>query len=174
MHVRSHIQAMQGHLLEAEQVAKTMLELGEQIDNLELKVWAVYRLSGLASKKQMFDEALSWLDQAEIWCKELKWLRGLAWMMYRRGATLILQKNSMNAEQFLLQSLNMATSWNERRLIAYNKHLLIQVYMNTNRLQEAIQMAEESRDLYERLGMIRDLGEVDDELLPELSNNSGE
>ena len=71
-----------------------------------------------------------------------------------------------------MQSLSMATSWNERHLMAYDKYRLAQVYLNINRLQLARQMAEEARDLYERLGMTERLAEVEELLqtLPEKSD----
>jgi hypothetical protein len=46
----------------------------------------------------------------------------------------------------------MATSWNERRLIAFHKHSLARVYVDIGRSELAYQMAEEARDLDERLG----------------------
>jgi hypothetical protein len=48
--------------------------------------------------------------------------------------------------------VRMATSWNERRLIAFNKQSLARVYVDRGRFELAYQMAEEARDLYERLG----------------------
>ncbi len=66
----------------------------------------------------------------------------------------------------------MATFWNERRLMAHNKHLLSQVYLQTERLQLALQMAEEARELYERLGMTRDLADIEELLQKMPGNNS--
>lgn len=165
--ILSHILADQGSLLKAEQLAERMLNIGERFNDPELKTWAAQHLCEFESKKQRFDNALAWLDRADMWCKELNWLRGLIWNSYFRGATLIEQGNITAAEPFLIESLNMATFWNERRLIALNKLSLAQIYLKTHQLQLAHQMAEEARDLFDRLGMTRKLVEVE-ELLRKL------
>ena len=54
-----------------------------------------------------------------------------------------------------LQPIDVATGWSERRLMALTKHMLAQANLETQRLQLALQMAEEARNLYERLGMAR-------------------
>ena len=77
--------------------------------------------------------------------------------MYRRGAILIQQGNSTVAEPFLTKSLSLATSWSDRRLMAYNKYHLAQVYAETGQIGLAHQMAEEARDLCELLGMVTEL-----------------
>ena len=56
----------------------------------------------------------------------------------------------------------MTTSWNERRLMARNEYGLAQVYADTDRLQFALEMAQEARDLCERLGMFVELAEVEE------------
>jgi tetratricopeptide (TPR) repeat protein len=171
-HSRSDILYKKGYLREAEKLVENMLETGEQHNYPKLKALAAYRLSEFESKKQRFDKALAWLDQSEKWSRELGWSRGLAWILYRRGITLIQQGNISSAEPFLMESLNMATSWNERHLIAYDKYRLAQVYLNINRFQLARQMAEEARDLYERLGMIERLAEVEELLQAFLAKNA--
>ncbi|MBV9229637.1 MAG: hypothetical protein JOZ18_10020, partial [Chloroflexi bacterium] len=160
-HTLADIMAKHGHLQEAQQVAETMLGIGEQHDHLKLKALATYRLAEFASKRQEFDQALAWLSQGEAWCKTVGWVRCLAWNMYLRGTILIQQGEMIEAERCLEQSLRKAISWGERRLIAFNKHNLAQAYMHTNRLMLAQQMAEEARDLYERLGMTGELAEVE-------------
>lgn len=172
-HISTVILPHQGRLLEAEQIGKTMLEKGEKLNDLELKAMAAYRISEFESRKQHFDKALEWLDQGEKWCREIGWTRGLAWNMYLRGHTLIQQGNTTSAEPFLMKSLRMATSWGDRRLISRNKHRLAQVYVDTDRLQLARQMAEDTRDLCERLGMAVRLAEVEELLrtLPENNTN---
>ena len=172
-HISTVILPHQGRLLEAEQIGKTMLEKGEKLNDLELKAMAAYRISEFESRKQHFDKALEWLDQGEKWCREIGWTRGLAWNMYLRGHTLIQQGNTTSAEPFLMKSLRMATSWGDRRLISRNKHRLAQVYVDTGRLQLARQMAEDTRDLCERLGMAVRLAEVEELLrtLPENNTN---
>jgi predicted negative regulator of RcsB-dependent stress response len=164
----------QGHLIEAEQLAKTVLEIGERVNNPELKILGAYRMALIESKKEHFDKALESLDQCDQWCKELNWKRRSALIMYYRGATLLRQGNATAAEQFLEQSLNLVTSWNERRFVALNKLALAQAYSDTYRIQLALQMAKEARDLCERLGMTlgmsdelsrKLLGKDDDELI---------
>jgi tetratricopeptide (TPR) repeat protein len=156
-HIRSAVLSEQGHLSEAEQVISNTLEIGERLNDLELKFYASYRLSKFEAKKRHFSKGLKWVDQGETWSKELGWSRGLAWITYRRGDILIQQGNVMAAEPFLMQSLTMASSWNERHLIAQIKYYLALVYSNTHRLQLARQMAEEAYDLCDRLGMTKEL-----------------
>jgi Holliday junction resolvase-like predicted endonuclease len=87
---------------------------------------------------------------------EQGWSRQLAWNRYFRGMVLVQQGEVPAAEPFLIQSLNMAGSWGERKLIARNKQYLIAVYLHTGRRASALQTAREAYDLYERLGMHED------------------
>ena len=167
IYVHSNILADQNDLQKAEKLAETALEIGERLNDLELKIVAVHRLSKFECNRQQFNKALEWLDRAEQWCRELDSSRELAWNMYLRGLTLIQQGNVIAAEPFLMQSLNMATAWGEYRLIAHNELSLAQVYMENAQMQLARQMAEKARDRYERLGMAKNLEEVK-ELLREL------
>lgn len=169
--VRSEILYNQGYVLEAEEVATTVFNIGERLDNLELKIFAAYRLSEFESRKRHFEKALEWLDRREQWCKELGWSRALAWTTYRQGVTLLEQGNSSIAETFLLKSLGMATPWSDRHLMARSKHRLAQAYADTGRLHLAFQEAEEAHDLFERLGMVMHMKEVE-ELLRNLPGNS--
>src|SRR5205823_1287653 len=102
--LRAHILYQQGHLLEGEQVAKTVKELGDRLNNMELKVWAYQRLAQFESKKHQFDKAVEWLDQAERWCKELNWSRELAWTTSDRTSILMQQGNVTAAETLLEES----------------------------------------------------------------------
>jgi predicted negative regulator of RcsB-dependent stress response len=151
----------QDRIEEAELQAGTLLEIGEQLNNLELKNLAASRLVECASKTQQFDKALEWLDQGEKWCRELNWKRGLAWHMYRRGTILARQEKSIMAEPSFVQSLTMATSWNDRRLMAYNKYRLVQIYAHSGQISLACKAAEEARDLCERLGMSVELASIE-------------
>lgn len=168
--LRAHILYQEDHLLEGEQVAKTVKELGDRLNNLELKVWAYQRLAHFESKKLHFDKAEEWLDQAEKWCKELNWSRELAWTTADRTSILMQQGNITAAETLLMESLKMATYCSDSRLIARNKYRLVEIYLDTTRLQRALQMAEEVHDLYERLGMAKELANVKD-LLQRLTEN---
>jgi hypothetical protein len=111
------------------------------------------------------------LAQGERWAKELQSSRELAWNMFRRGALLLELGENNEAEFSLKQSLTIASSWNEQRLIAHNQHKLAQVYLNTAQIQLAIQTGEVARDLYERLGITQELTEVE-QLLQELKVKS--
>jgi tetratricopeptide (TPR) repeat protein len=151
----------QKHFSAAEQVAYRMWERAEQMDDLELKILAVYRLAECESHNQQFNRALQWLDQSEQWCIELGWSRRLAWNLSLRGATLILQGKVVEAEPLLTQSLAMATSWNEYNLIALTKQYLAQVYISGEQFHQARKYAIEAYDLYERLGMLRKMATVE-------------
>ncbi len=107
-----------------------------------------------------YEEALERLDVSDQWCREQNWPRRVAWNNYFRGSILAQQGELPAAEPFLIESLEMASSWGERRLIARNKERLIQVYAGTTRLQLAIYTAQEAFDLYERLGMLNDAAVV--------------
>ncbi|HEU5226897.1 MAG TPA: NB-ARC domain-containing protein [Ktedonobacteraceae bacterium] len=161
-HARSAILSNQGKLPEAEQMATMILEIGERLKDLELKALAAYRLAEFEAIRLHFDEALVWLDKGEQWSGELDWERQLAWNLQLRGTILIQQGTLTAAESYLIQSLRMATSWNERRLIARNQYHLAQVYVDTNRLQLAFRATQEARDLYERLGMADRQAEVEE------------
>ncbi len=138
-----------------------MLEIGQRLNDLEMKVWAIQWLSNSEVQRQHFSKALEWLDQGEAWCKESGWSRGLAWITYRRGAILVQQKNVQKAEEVLMQSLNIAASWNDRRLIANNKYNLAQCYVLSDHLPLAIQVFEEAHDMYNRLGMTKEVNFVE-------------
>ena len=157
----------QNELSQAEQLTQAALEVGKRLNDLELKILAVHRLSEIESKRERLNEALSWLAQGERWAKDLQSLRELAWNMFRHGAVLLELGETTKAESSLKQSLAIASSWNEQRLIAHNQHKLAQVYLNTAQMQLAIHTGEAARDLYERLGMTQELIEVE-QLLQEL------
>lgn len=165
MEVYANILYNQGFLKETERVARTILEIGERLNDLELKARAAQRLAESEAAQQQFDKALEWLDQSEKWCSGVGWSRGLAWNAHLRGKILIRQGNAAAAEPFLIQSQDMATSWGERRLVTYNKHRRAEVYLVTGQLQLAFQIAEEARDLCERLGLVRKLAQVEELLL---------
>ena len=160
-HTLTDILSRRGALREAEQRAQEMLERGERFTYLKLKALAIYRLSELQARKHEFEQALECLDRGEQWCKELGWSRGLAWTIYLRGITLIQQGESAAAEPYLLQSLRMATSWNERHLMANNQYGLARVSADTGRVRRAHQMADKACDLYDRLGAATKVAEVE-------------
>lgn len=65
------------------------------------------------------------------------------------------------AEPFLIQSLNLVTIWHGDYLMANDKYRLAQVYSETGQLELAFQMAEEAYDLYEWLGSLTKLSQVE-------------
>ncbi|MDQ2905492.1 MAG: NB-ARC domain-containing protein [Ktedonobacteraceae bacterium] len=167
-HTHADILAQRGCIQEGEHLAEAMLKIGQDTDYVKLKALAVYRLSECASRKRQFGRALELLDQGENWCKEAGWLRCLAWNKYLRGVTLIQQKNMHAAEPFLRQSLEMATSWRERELMANNAYALAQVYVGTGHIQLAQGMTVQAIDLYERLGATKKMVAMEALLLPRL------
>lgn len=166
LHSRVDVLFDQGHVVAAEQLAKTVLELGRKVGNTELKILGTYRIALLEAKKEQFDNAVACLDQCDQWCAELGWKRRSAWILYYRGVILTQQGKMHAAEISLKQSLHMALSWNERRLIALNKVELARVYWDTQQMQSASQMAQEAHDICERLGMA--LESTKEELLQKL------
>ena len=146
----------QGRFEEAEALSKKVLEIGKRHNEVELKILSTEQLATLEAMRQHYDEALAWLDLSDPWCQEQHWSRQIAWNSYFRGSILTQHRKALAAEPFLVQSLKMARSWGERRLIARNKERLIQVYADTERVQLAIYTAQETYDLYERLGMLGD------------------
>lgn len=160
-HTRVDVLYHQGHFIEAEQLARKVLEIGGRINNLELLILASYRLSLIAATKGQFDKAQEWLNQCEQWVTTLKWTRRMAWIAYYRGALLLQQQDPIAAEPFLIQSLQMATTWNERRLLALDNHLLAQVYSTLGQTDLSYERAERAHDLCERLGMTVELAQVE-------------
>jgi len=157
----------QNELSQAKQRAQAALEVGERLDDLELKILAASRLSEIETKsetepkRERLNKALVWLAQAEHWAEELRSSRELAWTMFRRGNVKLELGETTLAEFSLEQSLALANSWYEQRLIAHNQHKLAQVYLNKSQVQLAIQSGKSARDLYDRLGMIQELTEVE-------------
>jgi tetratricopeptide (TPR) repeat protein len=154
-HTYSDVLAHQGKAHKGERLAREMLKIGKACNYVKLKALAVYRLSEFASRQGRFDKALDLLSKGENWCKETGWQRCLAWNKYLRGVTLIRLGAMAEAEPFLKESLEMASSWRERKLIANNASGLAQVYRSTGAEQLAQQMSDLSADLYERLGAIK-------------------
>ncbi len=85
----------------------------------------------------------------------------MAWITYDRASILIQRGSTSDSEPLLILSLNWAITCSDRRLIAGNKYHLALVYLETNRLEFAFEVADEARDLYERLGMTNELAEVE-------------
>jgi len=157
-------------LEESEQLAQSMLERGERLSDVDLKIKAAARLSFIGIIRGNFDRATAWLNEAEGWARSINAQRRLARIFNFQGVNLIEQKNFAEAEKLFLQSLDLHASWGEYRFVARNKYRLAAIYAQTGRLQLARQTAEEARGLFERLGMATMLARVD-ELLQQLSKS---
>jgi tetratricopeptide (TPR) repeat protein len=163
-----------------EELTDKMLEISTRLDNVYLKTSANRWLFELESNRKNVDQAQAYLLQSEQLAKQLGWSRELSYIIYRRGCLFLNQANYPAAEQFFMQSMEMATSWEDRRLLAHCKSRLGQLYTFTNRRLLADQMNQEARDLYERMGLtdraekitsfMRQL-QTDDPLLRELLAN---
>jgi hypothetical protein len=141
-----------GEPLKGKLFAYETLKAGEESGNLQVKALAAYRLSMAESALGNLEASLEWLDKGEAWARELGWFRALTWYLYRRGANLTDAGRYVEAEPYLLQAIESA-AWDEPRLFAYVKYRLAQVYQKTGRLDLARRMAEEARDLVERIGL---------------------
>ena len=163
-----------GQRSEAKDLARRTLELGMRLNDLHIMAVSAYRLSNFAAWEGESGEALLWLEKFLKWAQKMPWTRALAWYGYRRGDILIAQKKFAEAEPLLLEAMEKAASWGERRLVAFCKRGLALVYEGTGRLALARQTAEEARDLFDRLGLkIRERQEVEELLarLPQEANN---
>lgn len=137
---------------EACPLAEEVLNIGEAIGDLQLKVYAAYRLSMAKSARGNLEASLEWLDRSEVWAMELGWERALAWYSYRRGANLLEAGRPAEAERWLLKGIETMT-WGEPRLIAYAKDRLAQAYQALGRWEEARRTAREALDLIDRIGL---------------------
>lgn len=171
-HIHADILAHQQQMRKGKQLADKMLTIGKESNYVKLKALAVYRLSEFAAQQGQIDKAIALLDKGEDWSREAGWLRCLAWNKYLRGATLIKLGSPQEAEPFLKQSLEMATSWCERTLMANTSYGLAQIYKNMGQFQLAYQMAELSFDLYERLGASRHISPIKELLSTTIKQDS--
>jgi tetratricopeptide (TPR) repeat protein/GTPase SAR1 family protein len=160
LNLRWDIIFSRGQFEEAKTISQKVLDIGNQENEVELKILSTEQLATLIAIEQQYNEALALLDTSDLWCREQNWPRKRAWNNHFRGSILIQRGETLAAEPFLMDSLEIASSWGERRLIARNKELLIQVYANTGRLPLAAYTAQETYDLYERLGMLGDAERV--------------
>jgi tetratricopeptide (TPR) repeat protein len=141
-----------GNPEDAQPRAEEALAIGDTIGNLQVNVLAAYRLSMAESARGNLEASLEWLDQGEVWARELGWERALAWYDYRRGMNLIQNGRPAEAEPWLLKAMETMT-WDEPRLIAYAKACLAQAYQALNRWEEARRAAVEALDLIDRIGL---------------------
>uniref|UniRef100_UPI00321F9FE8 tetratricopeptide repeat protein n=1 Tax=Thermogutta sp. TaxID=1962930 RepID=UPI00321F9FE8 len=137
---------------DAQTLAEEALAIGETIGNLQVQVLAAYRLSMAESTRGNLEASLEWLDRGEVWARELRWDRALAWYAYRRGANLLGNGRPAEAEPWLLKAMDMMT-WDEPRLVAYAKTRLAQAYLGLGRWEEARRAAAEALDLIDHIGL---------------------
>ncbi|MFZ2205524.1 MAG: NB-ARC domain-containing protein [Minisyncoccia bacterium] len=157
----SHIYFKQDKLIESEELAKILIKKGEDSNNILSNFWGTYRFSEVEFANQNFDEAWKWLDLAEKWAKKLKSNRMMAHVLHRRSAILIEQNEFIEAEQYILKSLELDTERKELRYIANDKFNIAIVCLHTERLKQSVVYARESLDLYRRLGMRREIKETE-------------
>lgn len=142
--IRIAVWHSQRHMEDAEALARTLLKRGEDLNNIELKHLATYRLSRIRYRQNRSDDALALLDQSEQWCKVLGWSQRLVWIMYGRADIFIQQGKKDEAEELLRNILNMSTIQNEWGLIAYNPDTFARPFYS-----------EEAKVWFERLSLTK-------------------
>jgi hypothetical protein len=152
---------LQGQLAEAERVIQDVYGISEKIGDLYLKVEVANRFVELEIKRNNHTKAIQWLELGEKWADDVNWTRGLAWLLYLHGVTLIGQDRFLEAEAFLVESHKMAASWGEYLLVAYDKYCLARVYLASNRKELAQQTSSEVSELFGRLGIAARQTEVE-------------
>lgn len=162
---------------EAEKLVHKVMEMGVKLNNTRLKTLAAVRLSNISAKKQHFDEALTLLKQAKQWANQMDWYQMQAFIEHTSGLNSLEQLNYKDAEDAFIRSMEIAISLGDRRREAFCKEQLVKIYLVTGRYILARQVAEEARDIFERIGisenhnkmnsLIRQL-QTDDPLLHEL------
>jgi tetratricopeptide (TPR) repeat protein len=140
-------------LAEVEKNALRALEMGKQLQDLNVLNLASYRLATVEARKGNFQRATAWLDEAEHYATQLNSIRRLTAIAARRGIYSVMQGDLFAAESFFVKALEIDTARGERRYVAHNKLRLAEIYAQTGRPQIAEQFAEEAFDIYERCGL---------------------
>ena len=160
-----------GRFAESERLLQSLQQIAEETGDPQLLYLSAYRHSELETEKQNYDTAIEWIDEAEKWVRQLGSQRFLGKMLHWRGAIKARQNDFIEAEKNLLRALDLHMSWKGYRYVAYDKHRLAIVYALSGKEQSARRYAEEARNLYNRLGLAQNVGEVE-RLLRNLSNPS--
>jgi tetratricopeptide (TPR) repeat protein len=158
---RAQVHTEQGRLTSAEVLADQLLNLGRESGSVDALVLGAYRHAEVERKRGDFKVAYEWLDRAEQWAEEMGSERRYVSILFRKAGNLVEQGQYTEAERLLIRVLARNAEWGERRFIAYDKQLLARVYAGTERVRAAYQAAVEARDLFERMGMIKDMNQVD-------------
>ncbi len=139
----------------ATELAQATLEMGERNNDHRLQSVAALRLAAFERRRKKYFSARMWLDRAESHAQAIGWLRHLAWISHNRSGILFDEGNYLAAEPLYYQELQLREAWGDRRFIGYIKQHLAQIYAATGRISEARQVAEETRVLFDKLGMPR-------------------
>jgi predicted negative regulator of RcsB-dependent stress response len=161
---------LQSGIDQAMELAQSALEVGKRHNDNRLQSVAALRLASFERKRKNYEIAWEWLDRAESYARAIGWSRHLAWISHARSGILFDQGNFAAAEALYSQELELREAWGDRRFIGYIKQHLAQIYAATGRVQAARQAAEETRVLFDKLGMPRFVARSED-LLRELEGS---
>jgi len=148
--------------LEAEKVLKSFQQIAEDSENPHLKYLCAYRYSELETQKGNLVEAVKWLDEAEKWVLELGSQRYLGKILQWRGAIYTEMGEFELAEESLTRALDIYISWKGQRFIAYSRHQLAILHTANGVYTLARHYAHEAISLYQRLGLDRNVAEVEE------------
>jgi len=166
--IRVHMLEYENRLEEAEVVAMALLEKSRRIRDMQYQFEAVYRLSSIEVQKSNFQQAESWLNEAEKIAHQIGSTRNFAALQHRRGCLALEAKNYNTAETLLLDALAKNISWKAARFAAYNQQRLAQVYLAAHHFQLARRYAEEALITFQRMGVSRDI-EISQQILTQIA-----
>ena len=138
---------------EAEITAQRVFALGKDPDNRSIQCLGARHLGEISAIRGEYEKAHLWLDKAEHWAQQLGFPRAVSGVLFRRAIVLEMQGDLSAAERVLSQALELNQSLREPRFVAYNKRQIARIYEATGRRQLARQMAEDAREIFERLGL---------------------
>ncbi len=138
---------------EAEITAQRIFALGKDPDNQSIQCLGARHFGEICAIRGEYEKAHLWLDKAEHWAQQLGFPRAVSGVLSRRAIVLEMQGDLSAAERVLSQALELNRSLREPRFVAYNKRQIARVYEAMGRRQLARQMAEEAREIFERLGL---------------------
>ena len=104
---------------------------------------------------------MKWLDVAEDAAREAGNVRDLIGIHYRRARNLIATGQYLESESHLLEAISGSLNWGEHRFVAEDKYWLAIVYMHTDRVFLARQIAQEALMTFKRLGMAHKINNVE-------------
>ena len=133
--------------------SEKILELGQKTKNENILLTGYFRLIDIETELSNFKQAFKWLHQSESIVKKQDSLIEMTAFLYRKGRLLQFTGEYREAEKVYLQAIEFNSKIGARRYIAYNQYRLAQVYKATDQVHAARQLAEETLDLFDRLGM---------------------